>query len=163
MYMNIWTEFHRLKLNRILEHCFNAICLLHERVKTKREYLYYRFLALPCLLHAPRDQERVRDRLPPRRIFAVQREVLGGRHVAGTPLAVDLDYSEDYRRELARAHSEVFLVRDLASPLSLLHHRPLRLYRDPVKILKATDSCNGQDPVAQHLNPLLQQLGIPLM
>ena len=81
----------------------------------------------------------------------------------GTPLAVDLDYSEDYRRELARAHAEVFLVRDLAAPLSILHHRPLQHYKDPIKIQKARLACNNQDPILHHLNPMLQQLGIPLM
>ena len=120
-------------------------------------------MALPCLLQAPRNQERVRDRQPPRRIFEVEDGVLGGRLVAGTPLAVDLDYSEAYRRELAKAHSEVFLVRDLAAPLSILHHRPLKHYRDPVKVQNARDACNGLDLVANHLNPLLAQLGIPLM
>ena len=90
-------------------------------------------------------------------------EVLRGPSVIGTPLAVDLDYSEDYRRDLAKAHSELFLVRELASPLSLLHHRPLRQYRDAAKFDKARLTCNGLDPVAHHLNPLLQQLSIPLM
>ena len=123
----------------------------------------FRFLALPCLLHAPRDQERVRDRLPPRRIFEIQDVVLGGPFVAGTPLAVDLDYAEAYRSELTRAHSEVYLVRDLAAPLSILHHKPLRFYLDQAKVQRARDACNGLDPITHHLNPLLQQLGYPLM
>ena len=123
-----------------------------------------RFLALPCLLHAPRDHDdRVQGRLPPRRIYEVRGVVLGSSAIAGTPLAVDLDHSEEYRRDLARAHSEVFLCRELASPLSLIHHRPLRFYRDTAKIARARLACNDQDPVVLHLNPLLQQLGIPLM
>ena len=120
-------------------------------------------MALPCLLHAPRDFDRVRGRLPSRRIYEGKPEVLANSLGVGTPLAVDLDHSEQYRRELAKAHSELFLVRELAAPLSLLHHRPLRLYRDAAKVDKATLACNGLDPVAHHLNPLLQQLGLPLM
>ena len=123
----------------------------------------FRFLALPCLLHAPRDHDRRLVGEPPRRIFEVQPEVLGGGQVARTQLAIDLDHSEEYRRELTRAHAETFLVRELAAPLSLLHHRPLRLYLDPVKLEKAKKACNDADPVADHLNPLLQQLGIPEM
>ena len=118
---------------------------------------------MPCLLHAPRDFDRAQKRLPPRRIYEVQDVVLGGNLVAHTPLSVDLDYSEEYRRDLAKAHAEVFLVRELAAPLSLLHHRPLRLYRDAAKVNRARLACNGLDPVAHHLNPLLMQLGIPLM
>ena len=102
-------------------------------------------------------------RLPRRRIYEVQDVVLGSAPVAGTQLAIDLDHAEDYRRDLARAHAEVFLVRELACPLALLHHRPLKLYRDAAKVDKARQSCGGQDPVAHHLNPLLQTLGIPLM
>ena len=123
----------------------------------------FRFLALPCLLHAPRDFDRTLKRLPSRRIYEVEDVVLGGDQIVRTPIAVDLDHSEEYRRGLARAHAEVFLVRELACPLSLLHHRPLRLYRDVAKVDKARLACNGLDPVAHHLNPLLQQLGIPLM
>ena len=124
---------------------------------------FLRFLALPCLLHAPRDHDRAKDGLPRRRIYEVEDVVLGSSLVARTPLAVDLDHAEEYRRDLARAHAEVFLVRELACPLSLLHHRPLQLYRDPAKINKARECVGGQDPVANHLNPLLQTLGIPLM
>ena len=122
---------------------------------------FFRFLALPCLLSAPRDRDRARSREPSRRIFEVERDVLAA--VAGTPVAVDLDHSEEYRRELSKAHAEVFLCRDLAAPLSLLHHRQLRLYRDTTKVEKARQACAGLDPVAHHLNPLLSQLGIPLM
>ena len=89
--------------------------------------------------------------------------MLGGPFVARKPVALDLDFSEDYRRELARAHSEVYLVRNDAAALSVLHHRPIRLYRDPVKENKARQCCNGQDPYVFHLNPVLVQLGLPQM
>ena len=123
--------------------------------------LFFRFLALPCLVQAPRDYDRPRERLPPRRIYEVETSVLANRDMG--VMRVDLDYPEEYRRELAKAHSEVFLVRDLAAPLTIIHRRPLRHYRDLVKIDKARLACGGQDPVIVHLNPLLQQLGIPLM
>ena len=125
--------------------------------------LFIRFLALPCLLQAPRDFDRSLRWQPSRRIFEVEPVVLGGPQVVGTPLAVVLDHSEAYRRELTRAHAEVFMVRDLAAPLSVLHHRPISHYRDPVKVQNAKLACNDQDPVLFHLNPLLQQLGLPLM
>jgi len=126
-------------------------------------YFDFRFLALPCLVHAPRDHDRRTNRLPSRRIFEVEASVLGNPLVANTTLAVDLDFSEAYRRELARAHAEVFLVRDLAAPLSVLHHRPLSHYRDQSKVDKARLACGGQDPIIFHLNPMLNTLGIPLM
>ena len=113
------------------------------------------------MVQAPRDYDRPRERRPPRRIYEVEVSVLANRDLGA--LRVDLDYSEEYRRELAKAHSEVFVVRELAAPLSILHRQPLRHYRDLVKIDKARLACGGQDPVDLHLNPLLQQLGIPLM
>jgi hypothetical protein len=35
--------------------------------------------------------------------------------------------------------------------------------RDLGRIQRARTACNGQDPIALHLNPLLQQIGHPLM
>ena len=113
------------------------------------------------MIQAPRDYDRPKNGLPPRRIYEVEDSVLANRDLAA--LRVDLDYPEAYRRELALAHSEVFMVRELAAPLTIIHRRPLGHYRDLVKIDKARLACGGQDPVALHLNPLLQQLGIPLM
>ena len=113
------------------------------------------------MVQAPRDYDRPKNRLRPRRIYEVEDSVLANRDL-GT-VRVDLDYPEAYRRELALAHSEIFMVRELAAPLTIIHRRPLGHYRDLVKIDKARLACGGQDPVALHLNPLLQQLGIPLM
>ena len=132
-------------------------------MRLKLPILFDRFLALPTLLHAPRDLDRAHRGLPPRRIYEVEPAVLGGPHVARKPIALDLDYSEDYRRELARAHAELYLVRNDAAALSVLHHRAVSLYRDPVKVNKARQACNGNDPYVFHLNPILLQLGLPQM
>jgi hypothetical protein len=123
--------------------------------------VYRRFLALPALLHVPRDLERIRNRQRPRRMYEVDAELMTSPYVVNSPLALDLNYSEEYRLELSRAFSEVYLVRAGAAVASVMHHRPLRAYRDPAKIQKATLACNNQDPILHHLNPLLQQLGQP--
>jgi hypothetical protein len=117
-------------------------------------------LALPALLHVPRDLDRRRQQLPPRRLYEVDPEVLLSPYVSA-PLASELNYSEEYRLELSRAFSEVYLVQAGAAVASVMHHRPLRSFRDPRRIQKATLACNHQDPVRFHLNPLLQMLGQP--
>jgi hypothetical protein len=122
-----------------------------------------RFLALPSLIQVPRDHDRLRLRRPPRRPYEVDPEVLGSRHVMWTPVAHELDFSEQYRRELAAAFSDVYLVSDNAAVISVMHHIRLQNLLDPGRLQRARSACNGQDPIALHLNPLLQQLGFPLM
>jgi hypothetical protein len=121
----------------------------------------YRFLALPALLHVPRDQDRHRQGLPPRRLYEVDPEVMTSPYVLNCHLASDLNFSEEYRLELSRAFSEVYLVRAGAAVSSVMHHRPLRAYRDPARVQRAALACNNQDPVQNHLNPLLLQIGQP--
>ncbi len=123
--------------------------------------LFNRFLALPALLHVPRDIERRRLRLPPRRVYELDPELMTSPYVLNCPIASDLNYSENYRLELSRAFSEVFLVRPGAAVASVIQHRPLRAYRDPARVQRAALACNQQDPIAMHLNPLLLQLGQP--
>jgi hypothetical protein len=142
---------------RSFSKAFDCFELMNEK------FYFPRFLALPSLLHAPRDHDRQRRNLPRRRLYEVEPEVLGSRHIMWTPVALDLDFSEDYRRDLALAFSEVYLVRENAAVISLMQHVPLRYLRDPGRIQRARMACNGQDPVQMHLNPLLQQLGRPLM
>jgi len=113
------------------------------------------------MLHAPRDQERIRLNLPPRRMYEIDPELMISPYVLGSPIASDLNFSEEYRLELSRAFSEVYLLRAGAAVTSVMHHRPLRTLRDPVRIHKASLACNDQDPIQLHLNPLLQQLGLP--
>jgi hypothetical protein len=122
-----------------------------------------RFLALPSLIQVPRDRDRLRRGLPPRRLYEVEPEVLGSRHVMWTPVALELDFSEDYRRELAVAFANVYLVSENAAVISVMHHIRLQHLRDMGRIQRARLACNGQDPIALHLNPLLHQLGHPLM
>ena len=110
-------------------------------------------------MSAPRDQDRIRKRQPARRMYFVEPEVLAMVH--GQPLAVDLDYDEQYRQELAIAHSAIFLLEDDALTRSVLERRPLGTFRDPLKVQKARQANNGLDPVTTQLNPLLIQLGIP--
>jgi len=124
---------------------------------------FSRFLALPSLIQVPRDHERLRLRLPPRRPYEVDPEVLGSRPVMWSPLALELDFSEDYRRELASYFANVYLVTDNAAVISIMHNIRLQHLMDPARLQRARQACNGQDPVALHLNPLLQQLGHPLM
>ncbi len=121
----------------------------------------FRFLALPALLHVPRDQERLRLHQRPRRMYEVDAGLMTSPYVLNSPLASDLNFSEQYRLELSRAFSEVYLVRAGSAVASVMYHRPLRVFRDPAKIQKATLACNNQDPIALHLNPLLQQIGQP--
>jgi hypothetical protein len=123
----------------------------------------YRFLSLPSLIQVPRDHDRLRLRLPRRRLYEIDPEVLGSRIVMWSPLALELNFSEDYRRELALAFAEVYLLRENAAVLSVLHRIPLRQLQDHGRLQRARMACNGQDPVALHLNPILQQLGRPLM
>ncbi len=111
----------------------------------------------------PRDHERLRLRRPPRRLYEVEPEVLGSRHVMWTPVALELDFSEQYRMELAVAFANVYLVTENAAVISVMHHIPIQNLRDHGRLQRARAACNGQDPVALHLNPLLQQLGYPLM
>ncbi len=91
-------------------------------------------------------------------MFQVEPEVLCSPQIHHQ-VVTDLGYSEEYRKELSRAYSEVFLLRDGAAVNSILFHRPLRTFRDPARIQKARVACNNQDPVLLHLNPLLQGLG----
>ncbi len=114
---------------------------------------------MPSLVEAPRDYDRVVRRQPPRRVYHVEPEVLCSPQIAGMPIVVELGYSEEYRQELSRAFSEVFLLRDDAAVISIMHHLPLRTLRDPGRIQRARDACNDQDPVLLHLNPLLLVLG----
>jgi hypothetical protein len=79
------------------------------------------------------------------------------------PVGLELDFSETYRRELASAFSEVYLLSENAAVISVMHHIPLCQLRDPRRFQMARMACNGQDPIALHLNPILQQLGHPLM
>jgi hypothetical protein len=122
---------------------------------------FSRFLALPALLHVPRDQDRVRQRLPPRRMYEVEPELMLSPYVLNCPVAIDLNFSEQYRLELSRAFSEVYLLRGGAAVASVMHHCPLRVFRDQTKIQKALLACNNQDPIQHHLDPLLQQIGQP--
>ncbi len=122
---------------------------------------YCSFLALPALLHVPRDLDRVRLHLPPRRMYEVDPELMLSPYVTGSDIASDLNFSEEYRLELSRAFSEVYLLRGGAAVASVMYHRPLRMFRDPTRIQKATLACNNQDPILHHLNPLLRQLGQP--
>jgi hypothetical protein len=131
--------------------------------KTFLFFINFRFLALPTLLSAPRDYDRVMSNLPLRKIYEVEPEVLGALVQTGSALANDLDYAQEYRRELARAHSELYLVTDNAVTLSLLHHRPLREFIDPRKVERAKRACNSPDPISTHLNPSLHALGLPQM
>ncbi len=119
----------------------------------------FRFLALPSLLHAPCDYARLCNGLPPRPIYAVEPEVLGSKDIVRKPISIVLDFSEQYRMELARAFAEVHLLTDEAAVNSVLERRPLREFRDHGRLHRARMSCNGEDPVAQHLHPLLVQLG----
>jgi hypothetical protein len=96
-------------------------------------------------------------------MYEVEPEVLGSLTLLGSPVANQLDYSAEYRRELARAHSELYLVQDNAIVYSLLHHRPLREYLDPDKVRRARRASPNQDPIQNELNPILLQLGKPLM
>jgi hypothetical protein len=74
---------------------------------------------------------------------------------------LELDYAEDYREELAKAFAEVYLITDLGPVLSIMDHRPLRSYIDPARFFSAREACNGQNPITDHLNPLLTQIGHP--
>ncbi len=131
------------------------------RVEDWYRILTCRFLALPALLHVPRDRERARLNLPPRRMYEVDPELLISPYVLNCPLASDLAFSEEYRLELSRAFSEVYLLKAGAAVASVMHHRPLRAFRDPLRVQKAAITCNNQDPIRLHLNPLLQQIGQP--
>jgi hypothetical protein len=92
-------------------------------------------------------------------MYEVDPEMMTSPYVLSGPLSSDLNYSEDYRLELSRAFSEVYLLRAGAAVASVMHHRPLRAFRDPAKIQQATFACNNQDPILQHLNPILHQIG----
>jgi hypothetical protein len=116
---------------------------------------------MPSLVQAPRDLERYVRRQPARPTFFVEPEVLLSPHIAGHPIASELGYSEEYRQELSRAFSEVFLLRDGAAVNSIMFHRPLRAFRDPARVQRAQRACHNQDPVQLHLNPLLQMIGQP--
>ncbi len=113
------------------------------------------------MIHVPRDRIRARLRQLPRRLYEVDADLLLAPHIM--PILPQLNYSEQYRRELSQAFSEVYLVQDGAAVISVMRHIPLRTLRDPAKIMHARDACNGQDPVQFHLNPLLIQLGQPLI
>ncbi len=69
---------------------------------------------MPTLLSAPRDYDRVMSNLPLRKIYEVESEILGSLVQTGSPVANDLDFSQEYRREIARAHSELYLVTENA-------------------------------------------------
>jgi hypothetical protein len=122
-----------------------------------------RFLALPSLIQAPRDYDRALRGLPSRSVFNVEDEVILAPHVANSPIGAQLLYPAEYRRELSDAYSEVYLLRDDAAVTSLMEHRPLRELRDPARVHRARLTCNGQNPVQHHLNPVLVQLGLPLI
>jgi hypothetical protein len=96
-------------------------------------------------------------------LYEVEPEVLGSRHVMWTPVALELDFSEEYRRELAVAFANVFLVQENAAVISVMHNIRLQQLLDHGRVQRARMACNGQDPFTLHLNPLLQQLGLPLM
>jgi hypothetical protein len=123
----------------------------------------FRFLSLPALIQAPRDILRERRGDPRRRIFEVEDELLLAPYIANTNVGPQLNFPEAYRQELSEAFSEVFLLRDNAAVESYMNHRPLREFRDPARLQRARASCNGQNPVLLHLNPVLTQLGIPLI
>ena len=125
--------------------------------------LPFRFLALPTLIQAPRDHDRALLGELPRRIYEIRPEIHLNPDIRNSQIQTDLNYAEQYRRDLAKAFAEVYLVRELAAPLSVLHHRPLSFYRDNAKVQHARASCNDTDPIIFHLNPLLQQLGHPTM
>jgi hypothetical protein len=95
----------------------------------------------------------------PRRLFEVEGELLLSPHIL--PILPELNFSEQYRRELSQAFSEVFLLQERAAVISVMFNRPLKDLRDPGKIARARAACNGQDPVLHHLDPLLAQLGQP--
>ncbi len=116
---------------------------------------------MPCLLHAPRDHDRARRRQPPRRPYEVESEVLGSPYVFRKPIALELDFAESYREDLAKAFAEVYLLTDYGPVLSIMDHRPLRSYIDPIKFMTAREACNGANPITDHLNPLLTQIGHP--
>ncbi len=122
-----------------------------------------RFIALPSLIQAPRDHERLRLRLPRRRLYEVVPEVMGSRHVMWTPVVRELDFSEDYRRELAIAFANVYLVEENAVVISVMHNIPIRHLQDQIRFQRAQIACNGQDPIVSHLYPLLVQIGHPIM
>ncbi len=103
------------------------------------------------------------SQLPLRKMYEVEPEVLASLVQTGSAVANDLDFAQEYRRELARAHSELYLVTDNAITLSLLHHRPLREFIDPRKVAMAQRVCASQDPISSHLNPILLNLGLPRM
>jgi hypothetical protein len=94
-------------------------------------------------------------------MYEVDAEMMLSPYVMNSPLALDLGYSEEYRLELSQAFSEVYLLRGGAAVASVMYHRPLRLFRDPSRVQNASLACNNQDPIAHHLNPLLQQIGQP--
>jgi hypothetical protein len=80
-----------------------------------------------------------------------------------SPVALELDFSEDYRRDLATAFANVYLVGENAAVISVMHHIRLQQLVDHTRLQRARMACNGQDPIALHLNPVLQQIGQPLM
>jgi hypothetical protein len=98
---------------------------------------------------------------PPRRPYEVEDEVLSSPYVYHKPVSLELDFAEEYRSELAKAFAEVYLINEAGPVLSIMDHRPLRDYIDPVKVQAARQACNGQNPITDHLNPLLVQLGHP--
>jgi hypothetical protein len=116
---------------------------------------------LPCLIQAPRDHERARRRQVPRRPYEVLDEVLGSPYIFRQPISLELDFDEDYRSEIAKAFAELYLLHEHGPVLSIMEHRPLRDYIDPAKFLTAREACNGQNPINDHLNPLLVALGHP--
>ncbi len=80
-----------------------------------------------------------------------------------TPVVHELDFSEDYRRELAIAFANVYLIEENAVVISVMHNIPIRHLQDHVRFQRAQIACNGQDPIVSHLYPLLVQLGRPIM
>jgi hypothetical protein len=118
---------------------------------------------MPSLIQLPRDRDRLRLHLPPRRLYEVDPEVLSSPPVLGSPVALELDFQEDYRRELAEAFANVYLVSDNAVVISVMHNIRLQNLIDQSRLQRARMACNGQDPIALHLNPVLHQIGHPIM
>ncbi len=112
------------------------------------------------MLHAPRDYDDFQQGMAPRRLYQVHPEVLTSKDIPQDVLLM-LDYSEQYRQELAIAFANLYLVHDNAAALSVLFHRPIHTFRDNSKYQHAQRSCNYQNPIEVYLKPILQQLGIP--
>jgi hypothetical protein len=114
---------------------------------------------MPALVHVPRDLDNIRQGLPRRRMYELDPNVMISLYAINREGFNQLNFPEEYRLELSRAFSEVYLLRGGAAVASVMYHCPLRLFRDPARYQRARDVCNGQDPIQTQLNPVLLQSG----